>query len=159
MNRLLCLLTIVALLAVGCSRDGSHYQRGLALTAVDPESALNEYLMAIACDDHAAEAHYQSALLCAKSPMHAVRLVWHLQSYLALFPQADKNTREWLQKAQKTCAATLGADQAADRRTQDIQLRLKLLEEHALRQKQWLTDLRRENEELRRHLGEIQQGQ
>ncbi|MBQ6471057.1 MAG: hypothetical protein IJJ33_03660 [Victivallales bacterium] len=158
MNRLLCMLTIVALLAVGCSREYSHYQRGLALTAEAPETALNEYLMAIACDDHAAEAHYQSAMLCAKSPKHAVRLVWHLQSYLALSPQADKNIREWLQKARKTCVASFGADQSADRRAQDMQLRLKLLEEHALRQKQWLTDLRRENEELRRHLGEVQQG-
>ena len=158
MNRLLCLLTIVVLTMAGCNREYSHYQRALRVLEDDPKAAQSEFLMAIACDDHPAEAHYQSAILCGKDPKHAVRLVWHLQNYLALYPQADRNARQWFQEARKACMASLGTDQAIDRKTEDIQLRLKLLEEHALRQKQWLTDLRRENEELRHHLGEMQQG-
>jgi len=157
MSRFPCLF--VVLLMVGCAREYSHYQRGMELVEEDPAAAQAEFLMAIAKKDHTAEAHYQAAILCGNAPENAVQLVWHLQSYLALSPQADQNVKQWLLNARNACLATLSTESVVDLKTQDIQLRLRLLEEHALRQKQWLTDLRRENEELRRHLGDMRQEQ
>ena len=60
---------------------------------------------------------------------------------------------QWLARAEKNCAAILAKKSGATQ-LQEYQVRLKLLEEHALRQKQWLTNLSRENIELRRKLAE-----
>ena len=157
MRTALLAITCLTLLLTSCDSGSSksHYQRGLDLVGQDTQAAARQFLLAIGRDRDAALAHYQLAMLYDQDPQQASFVVWNLQQYLSLRPDAEnrEETVQWLARAEKNCAAILSKKSGATQ-LQEYQVRLKLLEEHALRQKQWLTNLSRENIELRRKLAE-----
>ncbi|MBR0459052.1 MAG: hypothetical protein IJJ26_07430 [Victivallales bacterium] len=159
MRHALLALACLAVFLTSCDNDSSaksHYQRGLDLVGQDSRAATRQFLLAIGRDRDAALAHYQLAILYDQDPQQAPFVVWNLQQYLVLKPDAEnrEETLQWLTRAEKSCVAVLSKKSGATQ-LQEFQVRLKLLEEHALRQKQWISDLSRENIELRRKLAEV----
>ncbi len=156
------LLTIVALLCLLCSceRRTVHYDKGMALLGSDERAAVREFMLAIMDDDNAAMAHFQLAMLCDRKPEMAGVTAWHISEYLknakGLSAQDVEETELWLKRTEKRYAIAINR-RIGENITDEASLRLKLLEEHAMRQKLWIQELSTENVMLRNQLAEQQE--
>ena len=141
MKRLLC-LTLLCLILVSCGKWGySPFQRGVDLMESDPEEAERQFAQAILDEDNAPRAHYYLAVLYDKEADKMMLSVWHLRQYL----QTSKNlsesdvseAEEWIRRLEKKIAIAINR-RLGENITDEATLRLKLLEEHAVRQKMWI---------------------
>lgn len=157
-----CIVCLLAMGLVSCERKGSPYNSGMSLVASDPEAAARQFEIAVASDDNAANAHYQLAILFEKSQDKAGLLVWHLREYLRLSENLSEEERDdvedWIRRTEKKMAIAISRRLGEDI-TDETSLRLKLLEEHAARQKIWIQELTSENITLRQQLAEAQSKQ
>lgn len=158
MKRLAVILALAATLA--CTPDAadkSPYARAMSLLESNPRAAGDAFLVAIGTGDHPAEAHYQYALLCANDTTTAALTAWHLQKFLELKPDAPNRAtvEEWIRQAQQSYINSV-AEKDGTAAAAENSIRIKLLEEHAMRQKRWLNELNAENLRLRQQLAELQ---
>ncbi len=155
-------LTIVALLCLLCSceRRTGHYEKGMSLLGSDERAAVRHFMLAIMYDDNAAMAHFQLAMLCDRMPDMAGVTAWHISEYLknakGLSEQEVEETEQWLKRTEKRYTIAINR-RLGENITDEASLRLKLLEEHAMRQKLWIQELSTENVMLRNQLAEQQE--
>ena len=85
---------------------------------------------------------------------------WHISEYLknakGLSAQEIAETEQWLRRTEKRYAITINR-RLGENITDEATLRLKLLEEHAMRQKLWIQELSTENVRLRNQLADQQE--
>ena len=155
-------LTIAAVLCLLCSceRGAGHYEKGMSLLGSDERAAVRQFMLAVMEDDNAAMAHFQLAMLCDRMPDMAGVTAWHISEYLknakGLSPQDVVETEQWLRRNEKRYAIAINR-RLGENITDEASLRLKLLEEHAMRQKLWIQELSTENVMLRNQLAEQQE--
>ena len=155
MKYILLFLMIAAMLS--CDRNNSHYNKGLSLLGKDNAAAENAFLMAIATDDNKEQACLEYADLCSNQPSKLPLAVFYYRLYLELSPD-DENAgiiSQKLANLEKQLASLLN-QKMSDDVLDENNLRIKMLEQHALRQKQWIDELSAENLRLRRQLSEAQ---
>ncbi|MBO4344748.1 MAG: hypothetical protein J5833_03270 [Victivallales bacterium] len=156
------LLTIAALLCLLCSceRRTGHYDKGMSLLGSDEQAAVREFMLAVLDGDNAAMAHFQLAMLCDRKPDMAGVTAWHISEYLknakGLSAQEVEETEQWLRRTEKRYAISINR-RLGENITDEATLRLKLLEEHAMRQKLWIQELTTENVRLRNQLADQQE--
>ena len=156
------ILSIAALLCLLCSceRRTGHYDKGMSLIGSDERAAVRQFMLAVLDDDNAAMAHFQLAMLCDKKPDMAGVTAWHISEYLkkakGLSPQEAEETEQWLRRTEKRYAIAINR-RLGENITDEATLRLKLLEEHAMRQKLWIQELSTENVMLRNQLADQQE--
>jgi len=150
-----------AMLLLSCDREASSpYKRGLALLGKDNAAAENAFLMAIASDDNREQAWLEYADLCSEQPNKTPLAIFYYRLYLEQAPE-DENNRAIQQKLstlEKRLASSLN-QKMGDDVLDENSLRIKMLEQHTLRQKQWIDELSNENLKLRRQLSEAQKQQ
>jgi len=159
MKRIFCLF-LLSLLLVSCGKWGfSAFQRGVDLMENDPEEAVRLFEQAILDEDNAARAHYYLAVLFEKEPDNMMLAAWHLRQYLQNAKGLSENdaaeTEEWLRRLEKKISIAINR-RIGENISDETTLRLKLLEEHAVRQKMWIQELTNENIKLRNALAEQQ---
>ena len=148
--------------AAGCQREaGKSYFRE-AMRHLDDnqaQQAVPAFELAILHNDHVFDAHLQLGLLSERLPGRQVQAVWHYRQCLALETDHPHQVaiREWLAQAEKTLLAEL-REQLEKDGGEERKQRVRILEEHALRQKEWISELSQENRELRQRLAELQTG-
>ena len=156
------ILSIAALLCLLCSceKRTGHYEKGMSLIGNDEQAAVRHFMLAVMNDDNAAMAHFQLAMLCDKKPDMAGVTAWHISEYLknakGLSPQEIEETEQWLRRTEKRYAIAINR-RLGENITDEATLRLKLLEEHAMRQKLWIQELSTENVMLRNQLADQQE--
>ena len=152
------LLLLMTAMLLSCDRKGATpYNKGLALLGKDNAAAENAFLIAIASDDNKEQACLEYADLCSNQPSKLPLAIFYYRLYLELLPD-DENTSIISQKLatlEKQLASTLN-QKMGDDVLDENNLRIKMLEQHALRQKQWIDELSAENLRLRRQLSEAQ---
>ena len=86
--------------------------------------------------------------------------VWHLRQYLAtakdISPDDVAEVNEWIRRLERTISVAINR-RLGENISDETSLRLKLLEEHALRQKIWIQELTKENLRLRKSLADQQE--
>ena len=150
----------VLCLLCACERHGGHYDRGMSLLGTDERAAVRQFMLAIMEDDNAAMAHFQMAMLCDRKPDMAGVTAWHISEYMknakGLSAQDIEAAEQWLKRTERRYAISINRRLGEDI-TDEASLRLKLLEEHAMRQKLWIQELSTENVMLRNQLAEQQE--
>jgi len=156
------LLTITALLCLLCSceRHGGHYDRGMSRLGTDEQAAVRHFMLAIMDGDNVAMAHFQMAMLCDRKPDMAGVTAWHISEYMknakGLSEQDIEAAEQWLKRTERRYSISINR-RLGENITDEASLRLKLLEEHAMRQKLWIQELSTENVNLRNQLAEQQE--
>ena len=148
---------IAAFMLLSCDRKDDSYNKGLSLLGKDNAAAENAFLMAIAADDNKEQACLEYADLCSNQPAKLPLAVFYYRLFLELSPD-DENAGVISQKLanlEKQLASRLN-QKMSDDVLDENNLRIKMLEQHALRQKQWIDELSTENLRLRRQLSEAQ---
>lgn len=161
MKTFLALLLLLGLLCCGVScrpvAEQSFYHQGMALLdSKDYGAAADAFQRALLNNDNALSAHLQLGMMFERQDEQLPLAVWHYRAYLAMAPPDDSQidaVRQWLERAERTLVASLRLklDNASD---EERVMRVKLLEEHAQRQKNWITVLEQENRQLRQSLAE-----
>lgn len=159
MKRILSIAALLCLLC-SCGRRTGHYDKGMSLLGSDERAAVRELMLAVLDDDNAAMAHFQLAMLCDRQPDMAGVTAWHISEYLKnaknLSAQEIEETEQWLRRTEKRYAISINR-RLGENITDEATLRLKLLEEHAMRQKLWIQELSTENVRLRNQLADQQE--
>ena len=132
----------------------------MSLLGGDEQAAVREFMLAVMDDDNAAMAHFQLAMLCDSKPDMAGVTAWHISEYLknaqGLSAEEIEETEQWLRRTEKRYAIAINR-RLGENITDEATLRLKLLEEHAMRQKLWIQELTTENVMLRNQLADQQE--
>ncbi|MDD4538388.1 MAG: hypothetical protein PHT80_05185 [Lentisphaeria bacterium] len=137
--------------------DGSYYDKGMALLdSKDYPAAADAFQRALLNNDNALSAHLQLGMLFERQDEQLPLAVWHYRAYLAMAPTDDSQidaVRQWLERVERTLVASLRLklDNASD---EERVMRVTLLEQHAQRQKNWISALEQENRQLRQSLAE-----
>ncbi len=156
----LTLAALLAFMACSCRQRHSPYSQGLALVGSDADGAAKCFIMAIVQGDSVAKAHYQLAMLWDKAPGKAGLVAWNLSEYLRLSDGLSQEERddaeEWLRKTEKKLSIAINRRLGEDI-TDETSMRLRMLEEHAARQKLWIQELTTENIMLRNQLAAEQE--
>ena len=161
MNKTLILLSAALLMALaGCrpALTSSPFADAVsAAEANDMKAAERGFQLAIALDDHAAEAHLRLGTLCENDNAQLPRAIWHFQQAGELAD--DEGMRRQAQmhreRAEKAYLDILEENWAsAD--ILDRKLQVQLLKEQNRRLNDWVTRLNRENSTLRMMLSERQ---
>ena len=152
------ILLLTALLAFSCGKGNeSPYNKGLAMLGKDNAAAENAFLMAIAANDHRTEACLEYADLCSEQPEKTALAIFYYRQYLnATSDDENKNAVQQKLAALEKRLATRLNQKIGDAALDENSLRIKMLEQHTLRQKQWIDELSTENLKLRRQLSEAQ---
>jgi len=138
--------------------ERAYYQRGMALLDdKDYAAAADAFQQALLNNDNALSAHLQLAMLFEQQDEQLLLAAWHYRAYLAMAPPDDSQrgaVEQWLERVERALVASLRRklDNASE---EERVMRVKLLEEHAQRQKNWITALERENRQLRQSLAEM----
>ena len=151
------LLLIATLMLLSCDKKDNSYNKGLSLLGKDNVAAENAFLMAIAADDNKEQACLEYADLCSNQPAKLPLAIFYYRLFLELSPD-DENAgiiSQKIAKMEKQLASLLN-QKMSDDVLDENNLRIKMLEQHALRQKQWIDELSTENLRLRRQLSEAQ---
>ena len=147
----------MAILFLAACRPGvrQDYNQGLlALDERDFSEAARCFERAVLANDHEADAHLQLGILYERQPDKVCLAVWHYRAYLAFEPQDEGRltvARNGLERAEKMLMTEL-QDKLDQSTEEERVMRVKLMEEFALRQKRWITQLEKENLELRKRL-------
>ena len=157
MRNLLCIFALCAMLT-GCGKlVPSHFKAGFELMETNPEEAERHFMQAVLDDDNPVWAHYYLAVLCEKEPDKTMLAVWHLRQYLAtakgLSDDDINEVEEWIQRLERKISIAINR-RLGENISDETTLRLKLLEEHAVRQKLWIQELTKENIQLRNALAD-----
>lgn len=153
---------LLLLTATGCRREaGKSYFRE-AMRHLDdnqPLLAVPAFELALLHNDHVFDSHVQLGILSERLPGRQVQAVWHYRQCLALEPDHPHQVaiREWLTRAERALLAELRSQLEKDGEEERKQ-RVRILEEHSLRQKEWISELSQENRDLRQRLAELQTG-
>ena len=154
------LLSICALCVLfsACGKIGpSHFKAGVELMETNPEEAERHFMQAVLDGDNTARAHYYLAALCEKEPDKTMLAVWHLRQYLTtangLSDDDINEVEEWIQRLERQISIAINR-RLGENISDETTLRLKLLEEHAVRQKLWIQELTKENIQLRNALAD-----
>ena len=157
MRELLCICALCVLFSA-CGKIGqSHFKAGVEMMESNPEEAERHLMQAVLDDDNTPRAHYYLAVLCDKEPDKAMLAVWHLKQYLLTAKGLSDNdideVEEWIQRLERRISIAINR-RLGENISDETSLRLKLLEEHAVRQKLWIQELTKENIQLRNALAD-----
>ncbi|NMA46659.1 MAG: hypothetical protein GX945_08860 [Lentisphaerae bacterium] len=137
--------------------EGTYYHQAMAsLDNKDYGAAAEAFQRALLNKENTLSAHLQLAMMFERQEERLPLAVWHYRAYLAMAPPDDGQVdavRQWLERTERALLASLRLklDQASD---EERVMRVKLLEEHAQRQKNWISMLEQENRQLRESLAE-----
>lgn len=148
--------------AAGCRREGGTSSFREAMRYLDDnqaQQAIPAFELAILHGDHVFDSHVQLGLLSERLPGRRVQAVWHYRQCLVLEPDHPHQAaiKEWLARAERALLTELQNQLEKDGEAERKQ-RVRILEEHAMRQKAWIAELSQENRELRQRLAELQTG-
>jgi hypothetical protein len=134
----------------------SHENGLLLLDAKDYAAASAAFHCALLNEDNALNAHLQLGMMFERDTEQLPLAVWHYRAYLTMAAPGDSQSEAvklWLQRAERALLLSLRMklDNSND---EERVMRVKLLEEHAQRQKNWIMDLEQENRQLRQSLAE-----
>lgn len=157
MRNLLCICALCVLFAA-CGKMGqSHFKAGVEMMETNPDEAEHHLMQAVLDGDNLAQAHYYLAVLCDKEPDKMMLAVWHLRQYLVtakgLSDDDINEVEEWIQRLERKISIAINR-RLGENISDETTLRLKLLEEHAVRQKLWIQELTKENIQLRNALAD-----
>lgn len=155
MKHLLCIILTLFIAASCTVEKESHYDNAIKLLPGDEAAAEKAFLAAIAADDNASEAGLQYADLCEKQQEKIYLALYYYRKYLIDNPAAadTEEIKEKISILEKKIAVRLN-QKIGDAALDENSMRIKMLEQHGMRQKQWIQDLENENRALRRQLAE-----
>ena len=159
MKKELCIAALCVIFC-SCGKIGySPFKTGVEMMESDPEEAEHHLMQAVLDGDNLPRAHYYLAILCEKEPDKSMLAVWHLRQYLATAKELSDDdiseVEEWIQRLERKISIAINR-RLGENISDETTLRLKLLEEHAVRQKLWIQELTKENIKLRNALAEQQ---
>jgi len=157
MKNELCIAALCVILC-SCGKIGySPFKTGVEMMESDPEEAERHLMQAVLDGDNLPRAHYYLAVLYEKEPDKTMLAVWHLRQYLVTAKELSEDdiseTEEWIQRLERKIAIAINR-RLGENISDETSLRLKLLEEHAVRQKLWIQELTKENIQLRNALAD-----
>lgn len=150
----------IVLTSAGCkdSNQPPPFQEALRYLDQDqPQQAIAAFEKAIVEGQNEFESHMQLGLLSEQFPERVIMAVWHYRQCLEMEPnnQHQMAIKQWLERTEKNLLAEL-KNKLEKTGEEEKKQRVKFLEEHALRQKEWIAELAQENRDLRQRLAELQ---
>lgn len=126
----------------------------------DDAAAAEAFQQALLRNDNVLSAHLQLGMMYERQQEQLVLAVWHYHAYLALVADGESAggdeataVKQWLERAERALLAAL-RHKLENTSDEERVMRVKLLEEHAQRQKNWITTLEVENRQLRQQLAD-----
>ena len=155
--------TIVILLACsvlpffcGCRRHaGADYQRGIeCMQKEENDEAVAAFEASIRKAERVRDSHQQLAFYYERIGGHDLLALWHYEQAMKHTPKDAKEMPDIRAAVERNADAVLAHLQTEGRQEaqEALQLKVTLLEEHAMRQKKWIEELQRENTEYRKML-------
>ncbi len=157
-NSLFLAILLVALAGCRPALTSSPYAAAVsAVESNDLKAAEPGFLLAIALDDHPAEAHLQLGTLCENDTAQLPCAIWHFQRAGELADEESMRRQAQMhrERAEKAYLEIL-EETWASADILDRKLQVQLLKEQNHRLNDWVTRLNRENSTLRMMLSERQ---
>lgn len=154
------LLSLSALLPLcSCRRQtDADYQRGVEyMQKEENDAAIEAFEASIRKAERVRDSHLQLAFFYERTGGHDLLALWHYEQALKHTPKDAKEMPDIRAAVERNADAVLAHLQTEGRQeAQDaLQLKVTLLEEHAMRQKKWIEELQRENTEYRKMLRDM----
>ena len=158
--------TIAILLALyvlplffSCRRQAeADYQRGIeCMQREDASEALKAFEASIRKAERVRDSHLQIAFFYERIGGHDLLALWHYEQAMKHTPKDAKEMPDIRAAVERNADAVLMHLQTVGRQEEQeaLQLKVTLLEEHAMRQKKWIEELQRENTEYRKMLRDM----
>ena len=148
------------LILAGCSSEGEDYyaRARSALESGNESLARTMLLHEIAAND-TPEAHLQYAKLCGNTHANAALAAWHYRRYLELVPESPEAKE--VARLAEACEQQF-SDAFIQARTnreysslEEIQDRMRMIEEQSKRQKRWVEQLENDRKSLNSQILEL----
>lgn len=155
-QQLLTFMALMTLMISGCSDDRHDHLADRLCREGKEDAAAVEYERAILAGESPHESHVWLAEYYDGNGRDTLKAVLHARKALEnATTQEAVGIKELLARNEKRLYDEL-LQRDVQRGDDDMRVKVKLLEEHARNQSRWLEELRRENSQLRRELGEHQ---
>ena len=154
------ILVFSLLLMVGCAPENeNYYDKAQKALSEGDESAAQRFLLHEIAQNDTPEAHLLYAKLLGSHEEKSGIAAWHYRRYLELLPTSDdaheveKMAAECEQKYMDHCIRVYTRREYSS--LEEIQERMKMIEEQARRQKRWVEQLETEKNNLSRQVLEL----
>jgi|LSQX01.1.fsa_nt_gb hypothetical protein len=142
---------------VGCGSEGLDFQKGQeALADNDIYAAEDAFRQSIRKGERVKDSYLQLGYLYERQDGNALLALWHFNQALKYSNKDDQDLKD-IRSAATRCEDQFLKELATRGRESELQalkFKIKLLEDHAARQKRWIEELRRENTDFRKQLAE-----
>ena len=162
MNGKHAIIVVVSVLAVllsdGCRKDGADYQRGLdCLQREEHDEAVEAFEKSIRLAERVRDSHLQLAFYYERIGGHDLLALWHYEQARKHTPKDAAEMPDIMSAVERNADAVRIRLQTEGRKEEQeaLQLKVTLLEEHAMRQKKWIEELQHENTEYRKMLRDM----
>ena len=156
-KRGIVIFVAIVFMACGCRKEDVDYRRGIsAMQKEENEDAIAAFETSIRRDERVRDSHLQLATIYERLGNHELLALWHYEQALKQTDAKDEITKDIQTAIERNSDVVLQALQVRGRKDEKemLQLKVRLLEDHAMRQKKWIEELQRENTEYRRMLQE-----
>ncbi|MBQ9446668.1 MAG: hypothetical protein IJU61_08750 [Victivallales bacterium] len=143
----------------GCRRNAeADYQRGIeCMQKEEHDEAVKAFEASINKAERVRDSHMQLAFYYERIGGHDLLALWHYEQAMKNTPKDAKEMPDIRAAVERNADAVLAHLQTVGRQEEQeaLQLKVTLLEEHAMRQKKWIEELQRENTEYRKMLRDM----
>ena len=143
----------------GCRRHAeADYQRGIeCMQKEENDEAVEAFEASIRKAERVRDSHMQLAFFYERIGGHDLLALWHYEQAMKNTPKDAKEMPDIRAAVERNADAVLEHLQTEGRQEaqEALQLKVTLLEEHAMRQKKWIEELQRENTEYRKMLRDM----
>ena len=162
MNMKRAIIIIVSVFAMlssdGCRKEGADYQRGLdCLHREENDEAIEAFEKSIRLAERVRDSHLQLAFYYERTGGHDLLALWHYEQARKHTPKDATEMPDIMAAVERNADAVRSRLQTEGRKEEQeaLQLKVSLLEEHAMRQKKWIEELQHENTEYRKMLRDM----
>ena len=149
--------TAVMLMTYGCRKEDADYRRGISfMQKEENEEAIAAFEESIRRNERVRDCHLQLASIYERLGNHELLALWHYEQALKRTDAKDESAKDIQTAIERNSDVVLQTLQVHGRKDEKemLQLKVRLLEDHAMRQKKWIEELQRENTEYRKMLQE-----
>ena len=155
------LLTTLSMFSFcGCRRKAdADYHHGIdCMQREKHDEAVEAFEKSIRKAERVRDSHLQLAFFYERIGGHDLLALWHYEQAQKHTPKDAKDMPDIRAAVERNADAVLAHLQTEGRKEEQdaLQLKVTLLEEHAMRQKKWIEELQRENTEYRKMLRDMQ---